>query len=94
MADFDLAAFDHRAVWNARERRVEMHLVSRRAQTVRIPRAGCEVSFAEGEAIWTESSYKYDAGELIELVEAQGFRCHEQWIEPDAGFALTLFPAA
>ena len=91
LADFDLAAFDHRAAWNARERRVEMHLVSRRAQTVRIPRAGCEVSFGEGEAIWTESSYKYDAGEIIETVEAQGLRCHEQWIEPEARFALTLF---
>jgi L-histidine N-alpha-methyltransferase len=91
LADFDLTAFDHRAVWNAAESRVEMHLVSRRAQTVRIPRAGCEVAFARGEPIWTESSYKYDAGELSAMVEARGFRCHAQWIEPDARFALTLF---
>lgn len=91
LADFDIAAFDHRAVWNAGEGRVEMHLVSRRAQTVRIPRAGCEVSLAAGEAIWTESSYKYDAVELSAMVEARGFRCHAQWIEPDARFALTLF---
>ncbi len=94
LADFDLAAFDHRAVWNAGESRVEMHLVSNRFQIVRIPRAGCEVAFAAGEAIWTESSYKYDAGEVVELVEAQGFRCYEQWIEPDARFALTLFTAS
>ncbi len=94
LADFDLAAFDHRAVWNPDERRVEMHLVSRRAQTVRIPRAGCEVSFAAGEGIWTESSYKYDARDLTDLVEAHGFRCHEQWIETDARFSLTLFMAA
>lgn len=93
-ADFDFEGFDHRAVWNAAESRVEMHLVSRRAQTVRIPRADCVVAFGEGEAIWTESSYKYDAGEVVELVEARGFRCHEQWIEPDARFALTLFLAA
>ena len=44
------------------ERRVEMHLVSRRAQRVRIRRADCEVAFEAGETIWTESSYKYDAG--------------------------------
>jgi uncharacterized SAM-dependent methyltransferase len=94
LADFDLAAFDHRAVWNAEASRVEMHLVSKRAQVVRVPRAGCEVAFAAGEAIWTESSYKYDAGEVVELVEAQGFRCLEQWTEPDARFALTLFTAA
>jgi len=91
LADFDLAAFDHRAVWNARDRRVEMHLVSRRAQTVRIPRSDCEVSFRTGEPIWTESSYKYDADEIVATVEARGFRCHAQWIEPDARFALTLF---
>ncbi len=91
LADFDLRAFDHRALWNADARRVEMHLVSRRAQTVRIPRAGMEVSLSEGEAIWTESSYKYDAAEISALGEARGFRCHAQWIDPDAHFALTLF---
>ena len=94
LADFDLEAFDHRAIWNAGERRVEMHLVSRRAQTVRIPRAGCEVRFREGETIWTESSYKYDAGEIVRVVEARGFACHEQWIEAEARFALTLFLTA
>ena len=94
LADFDLDAFDHRAIWNAGERRVEMHLVSRRAQTVRIPRAGCEVRFRVGETIWTESSYKYDAGEIVRIVEARGFACHEQWIEAEARFALTLFLTA
>lgn len=91
LADFDLDAFAHRAVWNARDRRVEMHLVSRRAQTVHVPRAGLEVAFAEGEAIWTESSYKYDPAEVVAMGEARGFRCHEQWIESEARFALTLF---
>jgi len=91
LADFDLQAFDHLAVWNPAARRMEMHLVSRHPQTVRIPRADMEVSFAEGEAIWTESSYKYDAAEVSALGEARGFRCHAQWIDPDARFALTLF---
>jgi L-histidine Nalpha-methyltransferase len=91
LSDFDLDAFAHRAIWNADARRMEMHLVSRRVQTVRIPRADVEVSFAEGEAIWTESSYKYDAAEISALGEARGFRCHAQWIDPDARFALTLF---
>lgn len=94
LADFDLDAFAHRAVWNADARRLEMHLVSRRAQTVRIPRADIEVSFADGEAIWTESSYKYDAAEISALGEARGFRRHAQWIDPDARFALTLFLVA
>jgi dimethylhistidine N-methyltransferase len=94
LGDFDLAAFAHRAVWNAAERRVEMHLESLGDQTVRIPRAGCEVAFARGERIWTESSYKYEPEEVAAMGVAAGFRLHEQWIEPDARFALTLLVAA
>lgn len=93
LANFDLSSFGHRAVWNAEERRVEMHLVSQRAQEVRIPRADCVVSFGEGEFIWTESSYKYTPEEVVEMAAAAGFRAVEQWVEPDALFALTLFAA-
>ncbi len=93
LADFDLFAFAHRAVWNRSERRVEMHLVSLRHQTVRIPRADCEVPFGAGEWIWTESSYKYDPAEVAVMGAEAGFRLHQQWIEADARFALTLFVA-
>jgi dimethylhistidine N-methyltransferase len=93
LADFDISAFSHRAVWDAAERRVEMRLVSKIPQTVHIPRADCTVSFAPGEWIWTESSYKYQADEVVATVEEAGFRSQEQWIEPDARFALTLFVA-
>jgi dimethylhistidine N-methyltransferase len=90
-ANFDLKAFEHRAVWNPVERRVEMHLVSVRPQTVSIRRAGVDVEFDDGESIWTESSYKYEPAEIMELVSEAGFRSHAQWVEPDARFALTLF---
>lgn len=93
-ADFDLRAFEHRAVWNAAASRVEMHLVSRRAQTVRIRTAGCEVAFDVGETIWTESSYKYEPDAVDALGETAGFRARERWIEPDARFCLGLFEAA
>jgi len=94
LADFDLAAFDHRAVWKEAERRIEMHLVSRRAQQVLIPRAGCTVAFEAGEYIWTENSYKYTPEEVVRLGEAVGFRSQQQWIDADARFSLTLFIAA
>jgi dimethylhistidine N-methyltransferase len=93
LADFDLSAFGHQAVWNPRERRVEMHLLSRRRQIVRISRAGCVVPFEEGETIWTESSYKYTPEEVGQMAASAGFRSVEQWVEPDALFALTLFTA-
>jgi uncharacterized SAM-dependent methyltransferase len=90
LADFDLAAFDHRAVWSPEHRRVEMRLVSRRAQGVQIPRADTTVRFAEGEFIWTESSYKYSPEQVTAMGAAAGFRSLEQWIESEARFALTL----
>jgi L-histidine Nalpha-methyltransferase len=92
-ADFDLAAFDHRAVWNPVESRVEMRLVSRRAQEVAIPRADCVVRFDRGEHIWTESSYKYEPEQILAMGAAAGFRALEQWTDADARFALTLFLA-
>ena len=61
-ADFDVDAFAHRAVWNASESRVEMHLVSREHQRVRVPASHLDITFDAGETIWTESSYKYRAG--------------------------------
>jgi L-histidine N-alpha-methyltransferase len=91
---FDLAAFDHRAIWNAGLRRVEMHLVSRRGQEVRIAAADVTVSFSAGEPIWTESSYKYEPDEIVGLGIRAGFEPIRQWIDPSARFALTLFTAA
>ena len=93
LADFDLDGFAHRAIWNAAESRVEMHLESRRAQTVRIPRAETVVRFAEGERIWTESSYKYSREQVAAMGDAAGFDLRQQWLEPDARFAVTLFAA-
>jgi L-histidine N-alpha-methyltransferase len=91
--NFDLAAFVHRAIWNRSEQRVEMHLVSRADQTVRIAAAGAVISFRRDESIWTESSYKYSADGIMEMGADAGFATRDQWIDGDAGFALTLLQA-
>lgn len=88
---FDLDGFDHRAVWNGTERRVEMHLVSTRRQLVRVAAVDLEIVFERGEWIWTESSYKYDPDAVLAEGRAAGFRDGVQWIDADAGFALTRF---
>jgi dimethylhistidine N-methyltransferase len=88
---FALDGFGHRAVWNAAERRVEMHLVSRRPQVVRIAAAGLTLAFDTGDWIWTESSYKYDPAAVVTSGLAAGFRAAEQWIDEAAGFAVTRF---
>lgn len=89
-ADFDLTAFQHRAVWNAAASRIEMHLVSRSAQTVRIREAGFELALGEGEWIWTESSYKYTVPAIARLLADTGFSVRAQWVDETNPFALTL----
>ncbi len=92
-ANFDLGAFGHEACWNAAERRIEMHLCSLRRQTVEIPAAGLRLMLNEGESIWTESSHKYKAEEVLELAADTGFRCEEQWIDREWPFAQNLLVA-
>jgi dimethylhistidine N-methyltransferase len=85
---FELDAFAHVAVWNPAEHRVEMHLESLADQRVYVD--GTAVDFALGERIWTESSYKYEPEAIDEMAGAAGFVTSEQWIDADAGFALSL----
>jgi dimethylhistidine N-methyltransferase len=88
---FDLEAFAHVAVWNRAQRRVEMHLESRRDQRVRV--GDSTVTFTAGERIWTESSYKYEPIEIVAMGADAGLAVTEQWIDEEARFALTLFAA-
>src|SRR5262249_38407110 len=71
---FDLADFRHRAVYDASDGRVAMYLVARRAHRVAIDALDLSISFAAGEAIHTEDSYKYDQGEIEALARAAGLR--------------------
>src|SRR5581483_10195729 len=65
--DFDVNAFSHRALWNDVESRVEMHLVSRRAQTINVRTSDLTFTMEEGETIWTESSYKYEPEQIVAM---------------------------
>ena len=91
--NFRLTAFDHRAVWNGSEQRIEMHLVSRVEQRVTIPAAHTTVGFERGDWIWTESSYKYSPDQIVEMGAEAGFATRDQWIDGSAGFALSLLAA-
>jgi len=93
-ADFDLSQFAHEARWNRDERRIEMHLRSMRAQSVTIPAALTRVDFAEGETIWTESSHKYRAADVLEMAKRTGYRCEGQWIDEEWPFAQNLLICA
>src|SRR5579862_6419073 len=89
-ADFDLDQFEHVAKFNQDARSVEMHIRSRKQQTVTIPAADLSVEFAEGETIWTESSHKYSLEEISRIAEKSGFRCDAVWIDDEWPFAENL----
>lgn len=78
-ATFDLDRFAHRAFFDARDGRVEMHLESLAKQTVTV--AGRRVAFDAGETIWTESSYKYGVEDLESMVSTGGFRIERLWTD-------------
>ncbi|HKM67357.1 MAG TPA: L-histidine N(alpha)-methyltransferase [Candidatus Acidoferrum sp.] len=92
-ANFDLQQFEHLAIFNEQTRSIEMHVRSRRHQTVTIANAGRSFQFKEGETIWTESSHKYSVEELAHLAQVSGFRCQGQWLDQDWGFAENLWIA-
>ena len=89
-ADFDTRAFDHRAVWNAAESRMEMHLVSLARQTVWLPGLDMRVNFVERETIHTENSYKYRPGQAEEMLQAAGFTTEATWMDERGWFAVCL----
>jgi dimethylhistidine N-methyltransferase len=89
-ADFDPSQFEHEARWNEAERRIEMHLVSRIAQSVALGALGAIIHFKELETIWTESSYRYGKDELLATAARAGFDCLAQWVDDEWPFAETL----
>jgi L-histidine Nalpha-methyltransferase len=88
-ADFDENAYAHRALYDSREHRIEMHLVARSRQVVTVPGAGA-FEFAPGESVRTEISCKYDRPTLEDMLGAAGLAI-ETWLTDDAGdFALVV----
>lgn len=89
-ADFDLRAYEHVAFYNADDRRVEMHLRARSAQTVRIPGAGLTVHLAAGELVRTEISAKHTRASAAAALAAAGMRLRRWFTDPAAQFGLAL----
>lgn len=88
-ADFDPTAYDHLAFYNEEEGRIEMHLVTRFAQQVRIP-PDTEIVLRAGESIRTEISCKYTRPLVEDLLASAGLSM-EEWVQDDEGlFALSL----
>lgn len=90
--NFDLTAFTHRAIYNRERHRIEMHLISRKAQTVRI--LGRSFSFRAGESIHTESSYKYSVDRFVALAHGSGWTPTASWTDAGGMFSVHALAAS
>lgn len=89
--DFDLQNFEHVARYNEAHGRIEMHLRSRKAQQVRLSTTGQVVTFAAGETIHTENSYKYTVDEVRDLGRRANLELRRTWFDRQQYFLVGLF---
>lgn len=85
-SDFDEATFDHYAFYNVPVGRMEMHLVSRTKQTVRV--GDTAFDFAAGESIHTENCYKYSVPAFQALAARAGYVAGRVWTDAEAKFSV------
>ena len=85
-ANFDLAQFAHYAFYQPAQQRIEMHLVSRRDQQVRL--CGHVFEFAEGDTLHTENSHKFSVAGFRALAEQAGYTPRAVWVDPQRLFSV------
>ena len=90
-AEFDQDLFSHRAFYNTDEQRIEMHLVSKRAHSVKCN--GSHIDFESGESIHTENSYKYTAQRFAELAASAGLAVEQSWFDAERLFSVHYLSA-
>jgi dimethylhistidine N-methyltransferase len=89
-SDFDLKEFAHYAFYNPMVGRMEMHLISRRAQCIDVGER-LHVRFEDGESIHTENCYKYTVDSFAALAAAAGYRREDVWTDPRGWFSVQYF---
>jgi dimethylhistidine N-methyltransferase len=90
--NFDVSAFTHRAIYNRDRHRIEMYLISRKAQTVRV--LGRAFSFRAGESIHTENSYKYSPERFAGLARGSGWIPSHCWSDAAGMFSVHALVAS
>lgn len=89
-ANFDVARFRHRVLWNSDESRIEMHLESTQEQDVSIEHADLDIHFMPHETVHTENSYKFTDQAVRSLLNEVSLETGETWKDSRGWYALTL----
>jgi len=85
-SSIDVGSFRHEAIYEPREGRIEMHLVSTLEQVVWI--SGYPFHFEAGERIHTENSYKYSIGQFQELARSAAWAPNCVWTDQEQQFSV------
>ena len=88
---FPLDDFKHVAFYDEARGRIEMHLASRRQQTIHV--GGKYFRFARGETVHTENSYKYGLDEFQDLARQAGFQPLRAWSDRQGLFSVHYLSA-
>ncbi|GAA3431242.1 L-histidine N(alpha)-methyltransferase [Kutzneria kofuensis] len=89
-ADFDADAFQHVALWDDVDEWIEMRLRALRPMHVKLPGAGIEIDFAEGEEMRTEISAKFRHERVTAELADAGFALSHWWTDSARRFAVSL----
>ena len=92
-ANFNPRLFRHRARWNEKHSRIEMHLESLIAQHVTIRALDLDVKFTRGETIHTENSYKFTREAVVDVLMRSGFALTRCWTDESEWFGVYLATA-
>ena len=85
-SDFRLPQWQHVALFDPMQSRIEMHLEARESLAVHWP--GAERQFAAGERLHSENSYKYTPAAFADLLAEAGFNARQCWMDPQQWFAV------
>lgn len=90
-ADIDINQFEHHALYNSKQQRIEMYLRSKSVQSYDI--LGQSVEIEEGELIHTEHSYKYTLDGIAALANKSGFTLQKSWLDEEELFSVSYLKA-
>ena len=88
--EFDLENFEHLAYYNQVKNRIEMHLISKMKQKVKINKLNQVYVFEKGETILTENSYKYTLKSIEQLANKSNLRVERNFVDKNEWFNLAL----
>ncbi len=90
-SNLDVDKFDHKAFFNKKMSRIEMHLIANTAMTIEFPVLNQIISFKEEETIHTENSHKFSAESMKVMGDLGKLHLDDIFTDDKKWFSLSLY---